>query len=337
MDKQNIKISIIVPVYNVEKYINESLDSILTQDYKNFELLLIDDGSTDASPAICDEYVAKDSRVKVIHQKNGGVSNARNTALENVDGDYITFIDPDDSVNQGYFSKVVETITMSGNPVDVIYIPYPVFSEKKNVEYYNTKAEIEKEVLPMFFRKSNLKSITMATVWSLFIRIDVIRNIRFNPQLVAIGDKPFVLDTILNAESLALLPVNYYNYRLNPSSITNKYLVNRAMHITHSNEEIARVLDKHKITSGELIDGHNNCVLSEYYWVIRNEARKSDLELNNRQIKQYYEANHIGKLLTWSKALKVGLRNPKWFLIKMGKVDKVLTLFWKRNHDKNKT
>ncbi len=90
------KISIIVPVYNVEKYLKECIESILSQTYKNIEIILIDDGSTDNSGKICDEYLKKDSRVKVIHKENGGLSDARNTGIEIASGKYIGFVDSDD-------------------------------------------------------------------------------------------------------------------------------------------------------------------------------------------------------------------------------------------------
>ena len=94
--KQEKLISIIVPVYNVEKYLEQCLDSIIGQTYKNLEIILVDDGSTDSSGAICDRYAEQDKRIRVIHRENGGVCAARNTALEAVTGDYIGFVDPDD-------------------------------------------------------------------------------------------------------------------------------------------------------------------------------------------------------------------------------------------------
>lgn len=90
------KISIIVPVYNVEKYLRKCIDSILNQTFKDFELILIDDGSTDESGKICDEYNLKDNRIKVIHKENGGLSSARNAGLDIAQGEYIGFVDSDD-------------------------------------------------------------------------------------------------------------------------------------------------------------------------------------------------------------------------------------------------
>ena len=96
------KISVIVPIYNVEKYIDRCIKSIVNQTYKNLEIILINDGSLDKSGQICDTWESKDNRIKVIHQMNSGVSVARNTGLENATGEYVTFVDSDDYIEPKY-------------------------------------------------------------------------------------------------------------------------------------------------------------------------------------------------------------------------------------------
>ena len=103
------KVSIIVPVYKAEKYLNRCVDSILAQTFTDFELLLIDDGSPDRSGEICDEYAKKDSRIRVFHKKNGGVSSARNLGLDNVLGEYVTFVDSDDWVEPDFVETMIQT------------------------------------------------------------------------------------------------------------------------------------------------------------------------------------------------------------------------------------
>lgn len=102
------KISVIVPVYNAEKYLHRCIDSILAQTFTDFELLLINDGSKDSSGAICDEYTQKDSRVRVFHKENGGVSSARNVGLDEAKGEWVTFIDSDDWVNEYFLEKFLK-------------------------------------------------------------------------------------------------------------------------------------------------------------------------------------------------------------------------------------
>ena len=94
------KVSVIIPVYNVEEYLQECLDSMLDQTYKHLEIILIDDGSQDRCPYICDQYATKDDRIKVIHKKNGGAASARNLGLEIASGEYISFVDSDDYVDK---------------------------------------------------------------------------------------------------------------------------------------------------------------------------------------------------------------------------------------------
>jgi len=110
MNNKQPLISIIVPIYNVEKYLRRCVDSILCQSYHNLEIWLVDDGSPDGCPAICDEYAQKDKRIHVIHKPNGGLSDARNAALDVAKGEYITFIDSDDYVTPDYISTLYSLI-----------------------------------------------------------------------------------------------------------------------------------------------------------------------------------------------------------------------------------
>jgi len=101
-------ISIIVPVYNAEKYLRRCIDSIIAQTFTDWECLLVDDGSTDESPNICDEYATKDSRIKVFHKVNEGVSSARNIGIDNAKGRFVTFVDADDSIMHNYLCLIKE-------------------------------------------------------------------------------------------------------------------------------------------------------------------------------------------------------------------------------------
>ena len=121
MESYTPKISVIVPVYNVEKYLSRCIDSILAQTFTDFELLLIDDGSKDKSGEICDEYANKDNHVKVFHKENGGVSSARNLGLDNAQGEWITFVDSDDFVNSDWLSYYAKSFD-----VDLIVQGYQV-------------------------------------------------------------------------------------------------------------------------------------------------------------------------------------------------------------------
>lgn len=112
-------ISIIVPVYNAERYINRCIDSILSQTFADFELLLIDDGSTDQSSAICDEYALRDSRVRVFHKENGGVSSARNLGLDHAQGDFVGWVDSDDYIDPDMYRILYNSLQI--NNADIVY------------------------------------------------------------------------------------------------------------------------------------------------------------------------------------------------------------------------
>ncbi len=112
--------SVIVPVYNVEKYLHRCVDSILNQTYGDFEVLLIDDGSPDRCPQICDEYAQKDPRVKVIHKPNGGLVSARNAGILAARGDYICYVDSDDWADESMLQFVHDTLAQSPVPLDMV-------------------------------------------------------------------------------------------------------------------------------------------------------------------------------------------------------------------------
>ena len=104
------EISVIIPIYNVEKYLEKCIDSVLAQTYRNIEIILVDDGSTDKCADICDSYLKKDSRVKVIHKVNGGLSSARNAGLDIAEGDFISFVDSDDFIEKEMLEKLYEAL-----------------------------------------------------------------------------------------------------------------------------------------------------------------------------------------------------------------------------------
>ena len=122
-------ISIIVPVYNVEPFISECINSILIQSYKNFELILVNDGSTDNSPTICEQYASKDKRIKVIHKANGGLSDARNWGLKFSSGEYVVFLDSDDYWNDCDALFSLYSLLNKYSEVDVVFFRRFTFEE----------------------------------------------------------------------------------------------------------------------------------------------------------------------------------------------------------------
>lgn len=208
------KISVIVPVYNVEQYLPRCIDSILAQTFTDFELLLIDDGSTDNSGKICDEYASKDSRIRVFHKENGGVSSARNLGLDNAEGEYILFIDGDDAISIDTLEKNL-SYTNYYKHVDLIEYPayYKYKSPKsKKVSYPFQYIGTYQKLLNVFFLHRRNE------VWSYFIRKECIRTIRF-PLSVKIGeDILFLLQIIRNCRSGIISRKGLYFYYFTDNS-----------------------------------------------------------------------------------------------------------------------
>ena len=167
-------ISVIVPVYNIENYIIDSVDSILNQSYKNLEVILVDDGSTDKTGEICDDYAAKDSRVKVFHVKHGGTSYARNIALDNMTGEYVAFVDGDDYLNKLYIEVLygdlvrmkadISTCCFTEIPLDGMGIcrtitPCDMLSKKDGLRELLYKNKINSFILTKLFRSSLFSDI----------------------------------------------------------------------------------------------------------------------------------------------------------------------------------
>ncbi len=147
--------SVIVPIYKVEKYLRRCVDSILAQTYKDFEVLLIDDGSPDGCPQICDEYARLDPRVRVIHKPNGGLISARNAGIQAARGDYICYVDADDWAKENMLQFIHEKLSQSPVPLDmVLFAAHNVYEDHMEEtinmvpEGYYDRERLEKEIFP---------------------------------------------------------------------------------------------------------------------------------------------------------------------------------------------
>ena len=225
--KSNPKISIIVPVYNVEQYLPRCIDSILNQSFADFELLLIDDGSKDKSGAICDEYAAKDSRVRVYHKENGGVSSARNIGLENARGEWLSFIDGDDEITEGYFN-----IRQEHEGVDVIIKPYSVVNADGRVTCHNNELSIltgKDKIFRYYVQKRN------NALWDKIIKRKTVGTKRFNTNVSIGEDFLFFLSVLPNVKSIAFDDTGSYRYFLRQGSAMQSVDIKRRIEILWQN------------------------------------------------------------------------------------------------------
>lgn len=214
-------ISIIIPVYNVESYLRECLDSVLSQTYKDWECILVDDGSKDSSGAICDEYAEKDNRFKAFHQTNQGQASARNLALNNAMGDYIMFLDSDDYwISQTVLTELLNLLDL--HP-DAQYIQFSYFSffEDKPFPSYNKEARLT--VLPdqrSIINAFEHGQITTITCDKIFHRSAIGDRIRF-PYGVYYEDERFIIDLIEHLDQVVISSKDYYAYRIRSGSTTH--------------------------------------------------------------------------------------------------------------------
>ena len=218
-------ISVIVPVYNVEKYLNKCVDSILGQTFRDFEVLLVDDGSPDRCPQICDEYARKDSRVRVFHQPNKGVGAARNLGILNIRGGYLTFLDSDDFYDPDHLQNFVEYIKEG---YDWITCRTCGVREDGEVSY-------PKKVAGSVIKANSRQEID--DLMGNFPSFPWVNNKLFKTSIVRENGLSFILTSNFNEDitfninfsqyacSLVVLPYPTYNYVYNPNSITkNKYV-----------------------------------------------------------------------------------------------------------------
>ncbi len=327
-----MKISVIVPVYNVEPYLQECLDSIINQDYRNLEIILINDGSTDNSGNICNNYAQIDSRIKVIHQENKGVSYARNTGLMNSTGDLISFIDSDDWINQGMYSTIINNLT-DDIDVTLIPIPNPNIANESSLIYKLDREQIRKEFISTYLgaKKISLNK-PMTSVCALCIRKELIHNLFFIDATYE--DLPYFIEVILKAKNVLVIPKKFYNYQYNPNSITRKYNKNYARDWSLVNKKTKEILLQYNAYSSLVRNRFNNTVICIYYHLIKNEASNEKLIIPNPALKQYYIDNKIDELLNLPKMLEAVLTKPKILLIKLGYSNYLLKKRWKKHHNK---
>ncbi len=228
-------LTIIVPIYRIEEeYLRECIESILNQKNDNIHTILIDDGSPDNCGAICDEYQKKNKNIKVIHQKNSGVSYSRNIGIEHSNTKWTTFVDPDDYVSENTYNKILDFLN-NNDDIDILMYPYETISKNNNyrekysdISHSLTKEEIKECQIAPFYKllqnnKSNNYSIT--ALWNKIYKTDFLKN--NNCRFVIEAKKG--QDRLFNAKAFSVAEnVYYYNdglylYRHYSDSITNKF------------------------------------------------------------------------------------------------------------------
>lgn len=247
MLKNNDLISIIVPIYNVEKYIEKTIQTILEQSYNNIEIILVDDGSMDKSKDICDFYAKKDKRIKVFHQKNKGVSSARNLGIDNAKGKYIVFIDGDDYITSEYINSLYSCIIKNKSDM-AIQMYYNYYTKYKLVR--NIKEDINKDMSGWEFIDFQILGRKDTTVYAKIYLKNIIDkfNIRFDESITNLEDTLFLF---------------YYSShcnKINYTSISNYYRIIRDDGVAFSN------FNEKKLTALKVFD-----IINKELSIINNE------------------------------------------------------------------
>lgn len=235
----NPKVSIIVPVYKVEKYIKRCVDSVINQDLKDIEIILIDDESPDGCPAICDNYAKSDNRIKVIHKKNGGLGLARNSGLEKATGKYVAFLDSDDYVDKDTYSFLYSICEQE--KLDGVYYAYEVIRSDGSIIGHNSSKIIKLydgnrftkrlslEMLGSLPHEKHDRNVQMSSCTAFYKReIIEIHHIRFHSEREIISeDLVFNIDFLAVVEKVVTIPTTFYHYFVNEKSLTHQIADNR--------------------------------------------------------------------------------------------------------------
>lgn len=305
-------ISIILPVYNVEKYLFKCIDSIINQTYKNFEIILVDDGSLDSSGQICDEYATVDSRIKVIHKENGGVSSARNRGLDIATGKWVLFADPDDIIPLDALNYYAEVI--SSNNVDMVLGSYVECNEKGNIIKSEDK-QFEKQISMLECLKLFYKSDTylfQGYVWNRLMKLSIIKenNLKYNESIYFKEDGLFAVQYMVCCS----LPCYYtskivYNYYIHDTSSMRIY--NSIFSYKYLSNLDARLLClksiEKKYNNISLINLAKYSVLHFYHNV---KIRMRETNINNFKLR-FSLLQKVGSGVGWMYFIKIKLASLK--------------------------
>lgn len=250
MEERTPRISVIVPVYNVEKYLHKCVDSILAQTFTAFELILVDDGSSDGSGAICDEYAQKDNRVSVIHKSNGGVSSARNAGIDAAKGKWICFVDSDDYVDINYLS---DFNTSEG--IDIAFQGYKVVDDDGKISEIHMINQTNLDTLQLIAVAEDCYIIN-SPCFKLFKKENVsVHQLSFDEKISYGEDHLFSLTYMLYAEKCSYTPyMGYFVRRSNNNSLINRTIpLDEIIYYTESSRRLHEKLLKNYKSKDTLV------------------------------------------------------------------------------------
>lgn len=286
MNKEIPFFSIIIPIYNVERYLKECVESVLKQDFFNIEIILVDDGSPDSCPKICDEFSEKDERVKVIHKKNGGLSDARNKGLEKAEGEYILFLDSDDYyLDNSFLSKIKKKLEIE--KFDIIFHKRRYYIEENNelknlpVKYDEKLNNLEK-MSELFYELSKIDSLEAHACLKVIRREFLIKNNLFFRKGILSEDVEWFFRVAPCVKKAIVINDVTYCYRVRNGSITH------SVNLKHIDDLMEIILvnstELLKIKDNKLKEALLNYLSYQYYitlglvWIYGGEKKREYLK-----------------------------------------------------------
>ena len=308
MNVINPKISVIVPVYNVEEYLHRCVDSILFQSYTDFELLLVDDGSPDNCGQICDEYAARDFRVRVFHKPNGGVSSARNLGLDNARGEWIAFVDSDDYIDVDYLAELVAYTKLEN--VDFVVTLNTISNYTKD-----SHVMLQHDDLELF---SKYKFQDSGQPWGKLYSNKILEKmgLRFNPNIHLMEDLMFALLYLYEIRRVALIVSDKYIYEAGrPDSLTKR--LNTYESELEAKKELDRIVQQYvsldKCYQDEMANHQVHLTERVIYLIMKFPKRKERLkQIKTLDLSVYLKYR---KPLGWKNRILISLLKLRFFFL----------------------
>ena len=301
------KISVIIPVYKVEEYLDKCVESVVNQTYENLEIILVDDGSPDNCPKMCDEWAQKDKRIKVIHKENGGVSSARNNALEKVTGDYICFVDSDDTIHPMYIEILLKNLKESKADISVCnWKKVYDINNPQNKEYKEKQKSLMtfegNEVFDLLYNK---KVPLIMALWTKLYKKEIFENIRF-PEVVIAEDDAIIHLVLSNCKKLVYSNYTLYNNTQRGNSLTASSFSKKKLHALKVFKSRIEFIEKNNSDFlNQSIHHYIRILILYYHYAKWSKMEKEVLDLIKEEINLYIEKGYVSRIT------KMFIKHPK--------------------------
>lgn len=288
------KVSIIVPIYNVEKYLRQCINSILSQTYKSIEVILVDDGSPDSCPQICDQYASMHMNVIVVHKQNGGLSSARNAGLEVATGDYVMFVDSDDFIDNNTVEYLLNAKEQS--KADIVCCGINRYNGATGTLLQNTVSKKEMEIMDQstVLKRLVARTIDCSCCNKLYDRAKI------GAQRFKVGrnneDFLFLFDLYQNIDAVAYTNKAFYNYRITSGSITRN-LNEKSFDIFKNLDDVDKIIKEKKLPLSNEFDLYKIRTNIIYARIIQKEGKQKVFQERYKGCRNIVKRNFLTILL----------------------------------------